>query len=69
MQLLVDPLYIGRVMMGSANVQQAHLVDAVMIELLHDAIVWVPLDSSVALVTNQQIDVIDLQVDTEHHWW
>lgn len=56
-------------MMGLADMQQAHLVVAVVIELLHDAVVWVSLDSSVALVTNQQIDVIDLQVDTEHQRW
>lgn len=34
-----------------------HLGGAVMVKLLHDAIVWVLLDSSVAFIAHQQVDL------------
>ena len=41
---------------------QTHRVAGVVIELLHDAVVRVSLDCSVAFITYQQVHIIDLQI-------
>ena len=42
------------------SVRTAYLCGLVMIELLHDAIVRILLDGTVALITHQQVQVRDL---------
>ena len=45
----------------------AYLHACVVIEFLHDAIVRIPLDSSVALITDQQVQVTYLQAAWTYH--
>lgn len=49
--------------MHEHKLTNAHLSSAVMVELLHDAVVWVLLDGSVALIAHQQVYVGYLQPD------